>query len=333
MQFDDGDCILGDRLLAKGQSLVLAGPGSVGKSRLVLQLAVSCLVGRDFVGLHTHGEGLRWLILQAENSNRRLQADLRSLRQWVGDRDWPKVNSGLFIHTLETDSDGFLALDGNGTEARLTEKIQEHQADIVVFDSLYNFAAGDLNSDVDMRHTLTSMSRLVKIQNPNRATAVLHHALTGKAGAAKAIGWDRSSFGRNSKVLHSWTRGQINVSPGNPDSNDVLVLACGKCSNGREFAPFAVALNPATMIYEVAPGFDLKGWEAEINRNGHANKIFVPLELVADLAKGGKAKKELAKAIIDETGCGKTCAYSRIEQAISAKKIHRDKLDKQFYAI
>jgi hypothetical protein len=41
---------------------------------------------------------------------------------------------------------------------------------------------------------------------------------TGKAGAATTTGFDRGSFGRNSKVLFSWVRAQINVAP--YDEND-----------------------------------------------------------------------------------------------------------------
>jgi len=35
-------------------------------------------------------------------------------------------------------------------------------------------------------------------------------------------------YGRNSKVLHAWTRGQINLAPMSEDNNDVLALSCGK---------------------------------------------------------------------------------------------------------
>src|SRR5437879_773516 len=71
MQFDDSDIILGDRLLAAGQSLVIAGAGGMGKSRLLFQLAASVTARRKFLAFDTGGDLLRWLILQTENSNRR----------------------------------------------------------------------------------------------------------------------------------------------------------------------------------------------------------------------------------------------------------------------
>ena len=84
MTFDDSDRILGDGVLTSGQSLVICGQGGIGKSRIVLQMAVACRAGLPFISFETRGQDLRWLILQAENSNRRLNADLAALRSWIG---------------------------------------------------------------------------------------------------------------------------------------------------------------------------------------------------------------------------------------------------------
>jgi hypothetical protein len=62
-----------------------------------------------------------------------------------------------------------------------------------------------------------------------------------------ATGFDRSSFGRNSKVLFMWTRAQINIAPVRPDDNSLLIIASGKCSNSAEFQPFAARLDSHTM--------------------------------------------------------------------------------------
>jgi len=129
--FDDSDRILGDRLLATGQYLTICGAGETGKSRLLLQLAVCTITGRPFLGFETRGTEKRWLILQAENSNRRLQHDLSNLREWTGAAAWQAVNRKLKIHTLETDEDGFLNLDEQETVRLLDAVIEEHQPDII----------------------------------------------------------------------------------------------------------------------------------------------------------------------------------------------------------
>ncbi|HEY5504341.1 MAG TPA: AAA family ATPase, partial [Sedimentisphaerales bacterium] len=334
MQFDDSDRILGDRLLATGQSLVIAGAGGIGKSRLLLQMACACRGGLPFIGFETRGQDLKWLILQAENSNRRLKDDLAALRLWIGPEHWPQVNAGLSIHTLETDCDGFLSLDNEQAQARIRETIARFKPDVVCFDSLYNFAAGDLNTDRDMAETLLAISRLTKAGNPERAIVVLHHALTGRAGAARAVGYDRASFGRNSKVLHSWCRAMVNIAPGSPDSNEVLVVTCGKMSNGKEFSRFGVCLNPDAMIYNVDEAFDLTAWQAAVTGKRTEQDLSPArvAEIVAELCKtsGAPQKPAIVKALREETDCATSGAYKAIDRAERAKKIHYTKTTKTY---
>ena len=229
---DDSDMILGERLLADSQPLTILGQGGIGKSRLVLQLVACQILGADFIGMKTHGPPRKWLILQTENSNRRLSHDLTKLKQWAGTR-WSEIDAKLVLHTLETDDDSFVNVETAG-EA-IESALATFQPEIVVFDPLNAFTSGDLNSDADMRAVCVRLSQLAKRGNPKRALIVLHHALTGRGGASKATGFDRSSFGRNSKVLLAWTRGQINLSPASEHDNETLVVSCGKNSNGREF--------------------------------------------------------------------------------------------------
>jgi hypothetical protein len=79
------------------------------------------------------------------------------------------------------------------------------------------------------------------------------------------MGFDRSSFGRNSKVLFMWTRAQINVAPVRPDDNSVLIIASGKCSNFSEFEPFAARLDFETMLYSRDDDFDVDQWRDSLD--------------------------------------------------------------------
>src|SRR5215470_268450 len=137
------------------------------------------------------------------------------------------IKEGVFFHTLEADDDGFLMLDVENSE-RIMNAVAAVNADVVVYDPLRDFGSDDLNSDRYMTETLREISRITKRGNPQRIPLIIHHAGTGKAGILKAIGFDRSSFGRNSKVLFSWARAQINVSPGLPDDNTVIVISSAK---------------------------------------------------------------------------------------------------------
>jgi hypothetical protein len=320
---DEQDNILGDRLLAKGQSLTLMGAGGIGKSRLLLQLAAACILGRPFAGQRTHAPGLRWLIFQAENSVRRLQMDLSALRNWAR-TDWDLINERLLIHTLEGSADYFLNLDDAGVRHRLADVIQRHEADVVCFDPLNAFGAGDLNSDRDMRRACQAITEITQASNPKRAMVVLHHALTGKFGASRALGYERSGFGRNSKLLHAWTRGQINLAPGKPDDNNTLVICCGKCSNGQEFEPYAITLHPETMIYEQDHDFDLDEWQTTLSGRASVLEGAQHHDLLREICFNQPTRKDAVEKIKARLQCASCTAYNIISKAVQAGLIQME---------
>lgn len=144
-----------------------------------------------------------------------------------------------------------------------------------------------------MRDTIMHMAALVRKGAPFRSIIVLHHAVTGKSGALKAIGFDRGSFGRNSKALLAWCRGAINIAQGSADDNGTLVVACGKCSDGREFPRFAIKLDES-MIYKVDPDFDFETWEGEVSGKNSTRKI-VSMDTIKELCVNPIKKRNLSK--------------------------------------
>jgi hypothetical protein len=281
MSFDDNELILPNGYLAIGERTAVCGMGGVGKSRLMMQLALCCRAERDFLGWETRRPELRWLFLQTENSCRRLKYDLSRMLTAFTPEQQQAIEAGLFFHTIEADDDGFLMLDAENAE-RIANTIATAKADIVVYDPLRDFGTDDLNSDRYMTKTLREISRITKRGNPRRIPLIIHHAGTGKAGILKATGFDRSSFGRNSKVLFSWTRAQINVSPGLPDDNSMIVISSAKCSNAREFEPFAAELDDETMLYRLKEDFDLDAWQHSLEspRRGITK---MSIEMILDL--------------------------------------------------
>lgn len=331
MSFDDNDCYLGDRLIAAGQSTTIIGPGGIGKSRLLLQLAAACVTGREFLGLPTRAQGKRWLILQAENSNRRLRDDLEKLRNWLGDEAWKAFNEHVLIHTLETEEDSLLTLDASPAVAGMERAITQFGPDIVAVDALYNFVSGDLNSDTEMRRSLQALSRIARKDDPKRALVILHHSLTGKAGVNRAVGLDRSAYGRNSKVLHSWTRAQINIATGSPENNETLVVSCGKNNNGREFKRFAARLDTERMIYEVDGEFDWDAWQEQL-QDGKPVTSLVESQKVRELCTTPQSKAALVKTLMGDTGCTRATAYRYIDRAEESGRIRFNDSDEVYLA-
>ncbi len=213
------------------------------------------------------------------------------------------INEGVFLNTLEADDDGYLMLDAENTE-RIADAIVRTGADIIVFDPLRDFGSDDLNADRFMTEVLREIARITRRGDPQRIALVIHHAGTGKAGIQKATGYDRSSFGRNSKVLFSWARAQINVAPAQPDDNDLIIIASGKCSNAREFEPFAVRLDEETMLYHREEDFDFEEWQRSLESpRSNAAKLTVDLVLNLLPATGSISKNVVIERLRDK-GCG-----------------------------
>lgn len=321
---DPSDNLLGERLLTRGGKLVIAGAGGTGKSRLGLQLAASVVSQRPFITFPTNGHNLKWLVLQGENDNTRLKCDLAGIKRWLGPA-WPAFQANVVIHTLETELDAWLSVEDDSATSAIRRLLAQVKPDVVILDALYTFGAGDLNKDADMRSTLTLIQQLIHRGNPKRAIVVIHHAATGKSGLAKMTGHDRASFGRNSKVLHSWTRGQINVAPLDPENNELLGFSCGKASNGREFSPFAARLTE-DMIYEHDEAVDVNEMLGEAAGDSSCR---ITTDEVADFCPGeGIAKSKLVKIIMDQSGVKKSMAYKVVDKAITQKRIRQHTVTK-----
>ncbi len=320
MEFNPEDRYLLDGIFSKGQPMTLIGPGGVGKSRLLLQLAAAIVSGRDFIGIQVPKRRLRWLFLQTENSNRRLKDDLGKINEWIGPESWPDVAECLAIRTLDKNGDGFLNLDDAQNRRRLEAVIKEVAPDVVAFDPLSSFAKGSLNSDSTIRAVCKAITEISRRGNPDCSIIVVHHALTGKAGAKKATGMDRSSFGKGSKELHSWARGQINIAPRSEDDPRKLIISCGKNSDGAEFAPFGVRLNTATMIYELDPDFGRETAAECMREDGNKPS---PLAVLKLLEQNPMKSPQLVKALTSECRCGKSSAYMLISSALDKKLVQK----------
>jgi phage/plasmid primase-like uncharacterized protein len=287
----ESDRILGDHLLDRGSSLVIAGSGGTGKSRLVYQLIAECIQGNETwlgqIGIHLGSGNMQWLILQTENSPRRLKQTRASIKEYLKD-NWSAYNRNVHILTPLKDIDLLTSLDNPEVVGRFKTVINKISPDVIVFDSLYDFSIGDINKDADMRQSLMAISRLAKYQNPKRAIIILQHALTGQAGHSKAVGFDRASFARNSKTLYNWTRAQINLAPVDENNNDSIIIACGKCSDGQEFPPFAVTLDPETMIYAHDPSVNLDEWRQTVGRKSAGRPAsYSPLDILSLIPQVG----------------------------------------------
>jgi hypothetical protein len=240
--------------------------------------------------------------------------------------------AAILLHFAERAPLALLKLLEN--ETRISALVQEIAPTGIVFDVLRDYGIGDLNSDEGMTSTLSAIGRITRQGDPQRIPIVLHHALTGKSGAARAIGFERGSFGRNSKVLLGWARAQINLAPYEAGSNEVLVVASGKANNAVEFEPFGIRLDPETMTYTRDESVDLEAWKERIGADTKTStsRATIPTVLEAVEASGldGIEKSKFVATIRKESGVSRTYAYRLIDRAEQKKAIVRRKDDKLY---
>ncbi len=313
------DLILANGYLERGERTAICGMGGIGKSRLVMQLAMSHRAGLPFLTWDTRSPHLRWLFLQTENGTARLKRDLAAMLAAFTPEQGDAIRSGIFLHTLEGEDDGNLLLNEEANRQRAIHAVQASGADIVVWDPLRDCTSDDLNKDMAMNEALRHLRAVTRAGDPLRTCLVIHHAGEGKAGVAKALGYDRGAFGRNSKSLKTWVRAQFNIAPATPDDNSQIIIASGKCNNHEEFSPLCARLNPDTLLYEVVADFDFAAWQDSLSGDRDRPDIETVLQILRD-AGGGLEKNEVV-ARMQAAGIGRDTGKSLIRQALNEKAI------------
>lgn len=308
------DLILANGYIERGERTAICGMGGVGKSRLIMHLAMMHRAGRPFLAWETRSPELKWLFLQTENGTRRLKKDLTAMLTGFTPREQAVIKAGIFIHTLEGEDDGNLLLTDPANQERAIQAILESGAAIVVWDPLRDFTGDDLNKDVAMSEALRIIRSVTRLGDPQRTCIIIHHAGEGKAGIVKATGYDRGAFGRNSKVLKGWARAQINVAPATPDNNAQIVIASGKCNNFEEFSPISARLNPRTLLYELVPDFDFGAWQESLTGTREKATTVNVVEILGEA--GGSMDKNDAIAMLQAKGVGRDAARNLIKKAV-----------------
>jgi len=332
-QHDESENLLDNWLLAAGELSLLVGPPGIGKSRIVNQLIFDILLGEsNWLGvLPIHRHGLKIVVIQTENGVRRLKMDFGAQLSGVSMEQRRLVRNRLRFHVPISVEDRDLALDDPANVARLTKTIKSSQPDLVVMDPYGDLFMGDNENDaVQSRKSVKAIFQIAQAWSPKTAILLIHHAKSGRAAAAEAVGWDRQAYARGSKALMSIARAQINVAPGD-ENNRTLVISCGKNNNGREFEPFAVRLDEISMRYRRDEDFSLDHWREQITTRKTAQKasgrkpLVDPSMVLCRMPVDGEEipMKALVNEIMEVHGLGRRTIYDLIEDMVGQNQLHR----------
>ena len=299
---------------ALGGSCVIFGQGGLGKSRLALNLARNQVLGIPFAGLPTAARPLRHLMMGSENSIHRLQNDVRKMGAGLAPEQVAKLGAHIQLATLEGADDSHISLASPANVERWAATLEAWPPDVLWADPWGDVLAGEANGDEDTRATLSALRRLLRKANPAAGLGILAHARTGARNIMQAIGYDAANFGKGSKALYSAARCVWNLAPGDEGENPVLVCVHAKSNDAPKFPPFAVSLDPETMLYTRAADFDFEGWQSEVAARANGK---------AGTRRGPRLTEDAAfDALGDETGTA-----AEVHQRLRESGATRDEAD------
>ena len=311
---DGGHIYWRDRELA-----LLLGPGGVGKSRLVLHLAIAQILGLNWIDFQLLGSPRRWLIIGNENSARRYQSELRLMLRDLTPKERSLVAGHLFIQALVDDTADSLSLDDPIAVKLWRATAAQVRADVLVVDPWEAvIPGGDCNDAVATRDGVRQLRAIFSPHSPRFTPLIVHHAREGAEAARKAEGFDAGAFAKGSKTLRSMARFGINVAPEDPDDGARVVLACGKMNNARKFTTRGAIMDDATHLYSRNADFDLESWRADVEgkRGGKSCSV---RDVVEAVREGHHASGIIVKTVVQSTGACKRTVKARLKDAVAGK--------------
>ncbi len=260
--------IWGGLRLAPGQLMEVIGGSGLGKSRMMLNLAVHQVLGLDFAGLPTCKRPLNWLFYGNENGYYRYRADLRKMLGACTAEQRERLRGHIFLPTMWKPQDAHVSFTDEENRIKLKTTIRYRDADVVVLDPWGAVIDGDELDDGDVRKTIFEIIDVLAA-NVKKPTAgiILNHSRNGIKEIADAAGFGAANYGKNSKAIFTVMRNVWNLRPANfeePVSKIELIHA--KSSDFAAYEPRAVDFDPETFSYRLDPAFSHETWQYELDR-------------------------------------------------------------------
>lgn len=274
--------IWGGLSLQRGQLMEVIGSSGLGKSRLMLNLAINQILGRDFAGLPTYSTPLTWLFFGNENSFFRYRYDLRKMVSILTTEEQEKLRGRIWLPTVENPGDSYLSFADDDNIKKFKATIKARQPDVLVLDPWGAIIDGNELSDQDVRNTLSTLLKAISecSQEKPLPVIILNHSRMGANETAKASGPEAPNFGKNSKAIFTVMRSVWNLRRGSEEGSEtpIIELINAKRSDGKLYPKSAVELNPDTLHYNHLPNFNHELWQAKLEKEAYSKTQLSPVE-------------------------------------------------------
>jgi RecA-family ATPase len=314
----DPTTLLGKRWICRGGSALWVGSSGLGKSVLCLQAAITWAVGRSFFGITPKGDGLRSLIVQAENDEgdcaEAVQGVIRSMNLSADELGMVKKNV-LIVRDCTSTGDTFV-----DRARRLAEK---HKPDLFWMDPLLAFIGGDLSNQETaggfLRNRLNPLALAGKF-----AWMLIHHTPKPLRDGVGYQGHDKAYSGFGSSELTNWARAVITLAAVGQDEDGVNIYRLEVSKRGKRsgLQPSLKAGDICAARSPVQPFVHLRHSDhglAWIEAGQPSKKKPGPEAMQVDFGKYKQypcGRNALEEWVVKETGKSASTAYRLIKDSL-----------------
>ena len=296
--------VWGGLRLAPGQLMEVIGGSGLGKSRMMVNLAINQVLGRDFAGLPTCKRPLKWVFFGNENGYYRYRTDARMMLKFCNSAQREQIRNHIFLPTLKRPMDAHVSLSDEKNRIKFKMTIRYRDADVAVFDPWGAVIDGDELDDGDVRKTIFEIMDILTA-NVKKPTVgiILNHSRNGIKEIADAAGFGAANYGKNSKAIFTVMRNVWNLRPGHfAEPTTKIELIHAKCSDFQPYPPRAVDFDPRTFTYDLDPAFDHMAWQSELEIAKRKGSSLTPTQRNDALIRQDEEQRRKIKEYVASKG-------------------------------
>jgi len=224
---EDPTQLLGKRWICRGGSALWVGSSGLGKSVLCMQAAITWAIAESFFGINPHGNGLKSLIIQAENDQGDVAESIQGVFKAMNLTEKQKalVMANVTI-VRDCTSTGEKFVD------RVRRLVEKHKPDLVWIDPLLAFIGGDLSSQETASAFLRNMLNPLSM-SAGFAWMLIHHTPKPVREGNGYQGADKAYSGFGSSELTNWARSVLTLAPCGDDADGKRIYRLEVTKRGK----------------------------------------------------------------------------------------------------